>query len=185
MKQIIRKAYYDYEKEEAWLNGMAAKGLLLTDYSWCRYAFEEGTPGAYIYRIELLEHAPTHAESRNYLEFLEESGIDIVAYYMRWVYLRKKAADGPFDLFSDAASRMRHYRRVNFLFSGAAIVEFLIALMELSIWLTALRTGNAHLGFAPLGAACLLAALGVLLLSIGRPMRKKLRKLKQERSIFE
>jgi len=41
MKHIVRKAYWDYEKEEKWLNAMSAKGMALTDYSWCRYVFTE------------------------------------------------------------------------------------------------------------------------------------------------
>ena len=54
----------------------------------------------------MLENHPDSPESRKYLEFLEEAGIERVGSYMRWVYLRKKAADGPFDLFSDYESRM-------------------------------------------------------------------------------
>ena len=45
MKHIVYKPYWDYEKEERWLNDMAAKGLALSDYSWCRYAFEETPRG--------------------------------------------------------------------------------------------------------------------------------------------
>lgn len=33
MKHIVRKAYWNYEKEENWLNEMSAKGLALIDYS--------------------------------------------------------------------------------------------------------------------------------------------------------
>ena len=50
MKHIVRKAYVDYEKEE-----MSAKGAALTNYSWCKYTFEDTPKGEYIYRIELLK----------------------------------------------------------------------------------------------------------------------------------
>lgn len=33
MKHIVRKAYWNYEKEEKRLNEMSAKGMALTDYS--------------------------------------------------------------------------------------------------------------------------------------------------------
>ena len=36
----------------------------------------------------------------------------MVGHYMRWVYFRKKSADGPFDLFSDFESRIRHLKRI-------------------------------------------------------------------------
>lgn len=90
MKYIVRKAYWDYEKEEKWLNEMSAKGMALTDYSWCRYVFKEEANNQYTYRIELLKDMPTHPESIAYLRFLEESGVECVATYMRWAYLRKK-----------------------------------------------------------------------------------------------
>ena len=104
MKHIVRKAYWDFEKEEAWLNEMSARGMAMTDYSWCRYVFEDAPNRQYIYRIELLENMPTHPESIAYLRFLEESGVEYVASYMRWVYLRKPAADGPFDIYTDIDS---------------------------------------------------------------------------------
>ncbi len=55
-----------------------------------RYLFEKGSPGAYVYRIELLQYMPGHPEGAAYLEFLAESGIEVVASSLRWVYLRKK-----------------------------------------------------------------------------------------------
>ena len=97
MKYVIHKAIWNYEKEEQWLNEMSAKGLAFTDYSWCRYVFTDAPAGQYIYRIELLENMPTHPESQSYLRFLEESGVEFVSSYMRWVYLRKPASDGAFD----------------------------------------------------------------------------------------
>ena len=31
MKHIVRKAYWDFEKEEQWLNEMSARGMAMTD----------------------------------------------------------------------------------------------------------------------------------------------------------
>ena len=83
MKFVIWKAYWDYEKEERWLNEMSARGLAMSDYSWCRYVFVDAQKGEYNYRIELLENMPTHPESMAYLRFLEESGVEVVTTYMR------------------------------------------------------------------------------------------------------
>ncbi len=112
MKHKVYRLFLSYEKEEAWLNKMAAKGLHCVDFFFGRYLFEKGSPGAYVYRIELLQYMPGHPEGAAYLEFLAESGIEVVASSLRWVYLRKKREDGPFDLFSDKASRLAHYKRV-------------------------------------------------------------------------
>lgn len=129
MKRKIYKLFLSFEKEETWLNKMAAKGLHCVDVFLGRYLFEKGTPGEYIYRIELLEYLPGHPEGAHYLEFLADSGVELVANSLRWVYLRKRAADGPFDLFSDKASRLAHYKRVLQLLGVIAGVNLLAGII--------------------------------------------------------
>lgn len=36
---------WDFEEEEKWINEMAAKGMNLQGIGFCKYVFEEGTPG--------------------------------------------------------------------------------------------------------------------------------------------
>ena len=48
---------WQWQKEENWINAMAAKGLLLTEVGFCRYEFEEGEPGAYQYCMQMLKGA--------------------------------------------------------------------------------------------------------------------------------
>ena len=133
MKQVIHKIYWiwDFEEEEKWLNEMAAKGLHLTDVGLCRYVFEEGEPGAYRYRLELLQNYPSHAESADYIAFMEETGAEYVDHVDRWVYFRKKAADGEFDLYSDINSRIDHVGRILTLIRILAVVEGICVVMEL------------------------------------------------------
>jgi len=111
-----------FEKEEKWLNQMSAKGLNLVKTVGFSYTFENGNPGEYTYRLELLKYMPDHPESAKYLEFLAETGIEYVASYMRWVYLRKKKADGDFELYSDLPSKLRHYKRITSLTWMASIM---------------------------------------------------------------
>ena len=49
MRKIIHKLFWvrQFDKEENWLNEMAAKGLALVGVGFCRYEFEECTPGEY------------------------------------------------------------------------------------------------------------------------------------------
>ena len=118
MRRTIRKWFWvwNFDKEEKWLNEMAAKGLALVGVGFAKYEFEESLPGEYAVHFELLQHSKSHPESENYIRFIEETGAEQVGNYLRWVYFRKKTADGPFALFSDNASRITHLKRIIGLF---------------------------------------------------------------------
>ena len=179
MKQVIRKAYWNFEKEERWLNRLAAQGLALTDYSWCRYVFEETQPGEYIYRIELLDHHATHPESKRYIEFVESTGAECVTTYMRWVYFRKKAADGPFDLYSDNASRIAHYRRVRAFWLGLMVLEFAGFVTNLPVLFV------PPLPVINLICACTLGVLLVLFSFLYFGLTRRIRALKRAQKLTE
>ena len=187
MKYIVHKAYWDFEKEEAWLNEMSARGMAMTDYSWGRYVFADEQKGQYIYRIELLENMPTHPESMAYLRFLEENGVECVASYMRWVYLRKPASDGPFDIYTDIDSKIKHYQRINLMWVTLMIVEFIAGGCNLAIGIINLnigeRLGNFSYGNLIIGSGVTL--LGFVFLFLGLPLRRKIKKLRQEKEIHE
>jgi len=182
MKSSIRKIFVNFEKEEKWLNDMAAKGLNLTHYSPIKYSFEQGTPGEYIYRLQLLDKLPSHPESMAYINFMEETGAECVATYLRWVYFRKKAADGAFDIYSDYDSRIKHYKRV-LSFMG-------------TIWVLNIGSGiyNLWLGLV-IGADrgfyfnAYISSLNWLLAIAFIPMLtsyyKKIRRMKKEKQLFE
>ena len=98
---------WEFEKEERWLNDMAAQGWALEAVGWCTYRFVECQPGEYIFRLEMRDHDSA------YLDFLAELGVEYVGRVIQWIYLKKPAAEGPFDLFSDMDSRIAHLRRVD------------------------------------------------------------------------
>ncbi len=187
MKHIVRKAYWDYEKEEKWLNEMSAKGMALTDYAWCRYVFEETSNNQYTYRIELLNNMPTHPESIAYLRFLEEGGVECIATNMRWVYLRKKTLEGSFDLYTDIDSKIKHYKRINTLWNTLMFVEFAAGLSNLLIGLINLNIGEklGDFSYGNLVIGFCLILLGLLFFRLGLPIRKKIKKLEQEKIIME
>ena len=56
--KVVYRFYSDYEKEERWLNEMASRGWHLVRYRLGGYHFEQGEPGEWIYRIELLPADP-------------------------------------------------------------------------------------------------------------------------------
>lgn len=179
MRKLVHKLFWawEYEKEEKWLNEMSAKGLCLASVGFCRYEFEPCLPGEYAFRLEFLENYPSHAESEQYITFLEETGAKHIGSLMRWAYFRKKTADGPFDLFSDNSSRIKHLNRILLLIGILSGINIYFGLN--SLYLFFIMHSNVNVvGFLNifLGAA--------LALGFWRIYRKKKRLIK-EQQIFE
>ena len=171
MKKVIRKWWWvwDFEKEEKWLNQMAAEGWALCGVGFCRYEFEKCEPGEYTVRLEFLEHLPGSAEGADYIRFLEETGAEHVGSYMRWAYFRKKAVDGVFDIYSDTTSRVAHLRRMQYMIAPIAAANLCIGLANL---------GHSKVAFINLGCAALLVYAAWRL----EKMKKRIQK---ESSLFE
>jgi len=114
MKKTIHKLFsvWAFEKEEQWLNDMSVKGFQLCAVGLCTYTFEESAHGEYIYRLGVLDKAPSHPDSRAYIQFIEDTGAAHVGTRLCWVYFRKKADVDGFELFSDAQSRLRHFEKL-------------------------------------------------------------------------
>lgn len=179
MKHTIFKLVLDFEKEEKWLNELSAKGLHMIHYGFPgRYVFEEGKPGEYIYRLELLENLPSQAESKVYLSFIEESGAEVVATFGRWVYFRKEAADGPFDVYTDSKSRYNHYKRIVTLLGIFSVINIGNGLNQL---ISGLRLG---LDFSIIvGVLCLTVGSALTALTVSYLL--KMRRLNRDAEVFE
>lgn len=121
-----RRFFINFEKEEKWLNDMASNGYNLIACQFAKYTFQKGMPGEFYYRLELLDHSPSHEDSQNYIHFMKESGVDCVATYNSWVFFRKNTADGPFDIYSDFDSRISHYKKAATLIGILAGVNLFI-----------------------------------------------------------
>ncbi|MEN6435709.1 MAG: DUF2812 domain-containing protein [Anaerolineaceae bacterium] len=134
MKRVVHKLFWawDFEKEEQWLNKMSDMGLQLSDVSLGRYVFEEGAPGEYKYKLQMLDNMPNTVESQQYIKFCEETGAEHIASWMRWVYFRKNSDGKEFELFSDIDSRIKHIRGILTFLLVIGIAEFLILLSNLN-----------------------------------------------------
>jgi hypothetical protein len=185
MKKIVFRGFVDYEKEEVWLNEMSSKGLALTDYFFLRYVFVDSEPGEYIYRIELLNNYPGNPESQKYLSFMKENGVEHIASWYRWVYFRKKVADGTFDIYSDIDSRISHYGRVMKLWLPIIILEICLGVLNLVLGILFLL-GNPHHGsMANFTVGLLCLVVGALFISAWERVRQNVKKLKQEKHLRE
>jgi len=99
MKTTIKKAFIDIQKEAEWLNLQGDSGLMLIGYRNGEYEFEDVSPTKYRYVIDLPNYSGE--KKKKYLSFLEQSGISVAAEYGGRVYLRKNAAEGPLELYTD------------------------------------------------------------------------------------
>jgi hypothetical protein len=184
MTTKLWKVFWDYEKEEKWLNGLAAKGLAMTAFNFCRYTFEECIPGEYTYRLEFLEHGVNHPESVRYLRFMAESGVEHVDTYFRWVYFRKKTADGGFTIYSDLTSRIKHYQRISQIWFILGCIDLCLGFSRIHTAISSLADGAHYwIDHAIIGA--FVFSLGIVLLSLWWCYAKKIKRLKREREIQE
>ncbi len=128
MRKVIHKwfAAWNFDKEERWLNEMAAKGLGLVSVGFCRYEFEDCTPGEYTFRLQLLDHSPQHPESQKYIEFMETTGVRQVGGMVRWVYFARESSQGPFELFSDNSSRLKYLSRIIQLIAVVGVANLMV-----------------------------------------------------------
>jgi ABC-type maltose transport system permease subunit len=137
MKSTIHKVFFiwDFEKEEKWLNEMSAKGLQLHSVGFCTYVFDEGAPGEYTYRMEMLKNRPGNADSVKYIKFVEETGAEHIGSLLKWVYFRKKSDQKGFDLYSDIDSRVAHLNRILSLVCVIMVALLLNSLNQFRMWL--------------------------------------------------
>ena len=164
--KTIRKWFWvwSFDKEEDWLNEMAASGWVLDGVGLCTYHFVRCEPGEYSVRLEM------HPYDEAYLSFMQETGAEYAGRMMAWIYFRKKTADGPFELFSDIDSRIGHLDRIGKLLTIIGAANLAIGIAN--------TFSPARLGWINLLCATL------LMYSLGRIQGKK-EALEKERLLHE
>lgn len=179
MRKIIRKAFFiwDFDKEEQWLNEMAAKGLCLVSVGFFKYEFEDCLPGEYKICLQLLEKMTRNPESQKYLEFMEQTGAEHVGSFTRWVYFRKRAAEGSFELFSDNASRVKYLSGIFSLVALIVGLNLLIGLQNILLAVLLKYTFN-YLGIINL-------VIGILGSWGTWKLWKKRKRIKSDGQLFE
>lgn len=180
MMLTVRRVFFawDYDKQIAWLNEMAGKGLNLVKVSFNKYVFEQGTPGEYSYRIEWLKQWPTRPQSVSYIRFLEEAGVEYVTSFKKWAYFRKKTSEGAFDLFSDLDSRINHLQRLITLVICLLPPLLIVLILNLWLWAEHRQIGNAV-------ASGMLAVMLISFTAGLMKLSKERRHLKNERILRE
>ena len=180
MKKIVHKLFWawQFEEEEEWLNNMALDGWVLTEVGFCRYVFEPCEKGEYQYKLEYLENSTGSKESLNYINFIEETGAEYVGNYMRWVYFRKKTADGEeFDIYSDPASKKKYFDRIVALLKIIAVLNLIVGIGNIIIALLNHTFANS------MGVINLL--LAAFIYRGYKKIDKKAQKLAEEQILFD
>lgn len=185
-KHIIWKAFWNFEKEEEWINKMSSKGLALVHFFWIRYEFEEEIPGKYNYRIEFLKKRRNHRESHNYLSFIEELDTEVIGTYLYWVILRRKAKDGSFDIYTDFDSKIDHYKRVARWFFIFFLLELGVMVFSLaSIINDILLESFDYIELGTLVPICMILFFTIYFLFLAVMYYRKARNLFKKKIIYE
>jgi hypothetical protein len=179
MKKVKYRFYVDYEKEEQWINEMSKNGWNLERFMVFRYTFAKGEPGAYIYRNELLAGF-TIKDKNNYLDFLKESGIEVVNKFGGWAYFRKKAAEGPFEIYTDTTSKISYYNRILNLFTLLFLCNLIMGIFNLIVSKSAPYKGVVNLSTGIVGV---IVAILILIPTMKVYHRKK--SLIDQQQLFE
>ncbi len=174
-KRITKIRFYlDYEKEERWINEMCKQGWHLVKFGVGYFKFEQGKPSEYIYRNEMLTDLGKKANSKEYIQFLKETGVELVAKFATWAYFRKKIEDGPFELYSDTSSKIQYLNRIFYLFIFIALINFYIGFINTLGVINDYSTLTLIIGIANLVVACLMTIPSVIVYKRRRALKSKL-----------
>lgn len=125
---IKYRLYYDKDEEADFLNEMSRQGWAMTGFFAGIYSFDKCRPGEYIYQVDITEGM--FRVSNDYREFMRDVDVEIVCLWGPWVILRKKASEGPFELYTDVESRIEHYTRIRRLFQICSVIEAICWIVE-------------------------------------------------------
>ena len=104
---------------------------------------------------------------------MKDYGIECVDTYTNWAFFRKKAADGPFEIYSDYESKVDHCKRVAYLLGTVGGVNLFIALFNMT-----LSQFNQLLSIAGF-------LIFVLFIPIFISYQRKIKELKKEQSLYD
>jgi len=168
------KLYYDKDEEEDWLKKMCLNGWAFKKFFLGFYTFEKCEPGEYNYQIDLLHS--WNGRKGDYADFMEDTGVKVIAQWWRWVYLQKKASDGPFEMYTDVQSKITQYNKIKNFFKVALIIEIICFFMEL---FATINTGSYLFGIF----TALIGAISLAILKIVWKCKWKIKQYEQEQNM--
>lgn len=130
------KLFFNEEREEQWLNDMCEKGWHFKKWRGYRYTFEKGEPGKYTYRYDYLCKFGFGKEVKEYIDFVEGTGAELVQKKGSWAYFRQHRDEGPFILYSDFASKLKFVNRLFAFYITILLISLLLIVINRSVSIT-------------------------------------------------
>ena len=117
------------EKEQQWINDMSKDGWQCVNYSPFTFTYTfERDPKQYTYRVDFM-----YGREKDYIEFVESTGAELMWKNSIWAYFRKEASAGDFELYTDVASKMSYLNRLLSLYGMLCVLNalaFLVGMPE-------------------------------------------------------
>ena len=132
----------------------------------------------------MVERGDSDQVKESYFNFLTDCGIRVVGEFKDWIYLQKRAADGPFDMKNDTYAKLRQVNKV-YSFSLRTVSNLLrifTVIMLVIILLQLLMSDNANIAnlcngmMLGVGIGSLIA-LTLIWVPIVSKLRRKVNKL--------
>ncbi|MCL2171193.1 MAG: DUF2812 domain-containing protein [Defluviitaleaceae bacterium] len=177
------KFFLDFEREEAWLNQQAARGLVLVHCDTFGYVFEDSAPGEYNVRIACMKMGAKRDEIAEFIRFIEDGGATHIATIHNWIYFHKKADDRPFEIYNDLDSKINQFRKMTGITALMGFGGVIIAPILLLAAIFFVQPG--FIGGVTSGAGGAFGIAGIFSLMAWRRYTGRIRTLEKEREISE
>ena len=189
MRRVIHKLFYIWEldKEECWINEMAAHGYGLTRAGRFSFEFDEVEPNKYIYKTLFLSGTGYSKKNTDFYRFLEEMGITMVNRINYpgtcCVYTRALKEDYPngIELYSDIDSKINYDKVIMWYLFFCFFASITGAIPNIYM---ALEPTNGVRIFNFMTAGLMVAFAAIAIVSFFKRLIN-IRKLKKERKIHE
>lgn len=104
------KLFWNVGKEVQWLNEMAEKGWQLQSFRYGVYTFKFEDATNYQYQTEYIDFLKTKVEREEYLNFLQQAGVELVYKTSMYCYFRKVNDGKAFELHTSTESKLNQYK---------------------------------------------------------------------------
>ena len=110
-KKKITKLFFAWqdEKEQTWLEQMAAHGWILDEIGFIRYTFRKEEPQHMRYRLDYQELKQN--DLQEYLVLFADAGWEYKGRLTNWFYFASKGTDTR-EIYTDTHSKIEKYKRI-------------------------------------------------------------------------
>lgn len=129
------KIFLNFDKEEAWLNDMAAQGQLLINKGSATYMFTDIEPATVVVRVDY-QPSMNSTDYADYLSLFSDSGWQLLHGSQKGgaKYFASFNAEPDADIFSDAPSKAQRYKRSLAAWSALALPFAVFSFVIFTTW---------------------------------------------------